>query len=87
MFHFLYTGTESKIQLYKQLCASLEHTSVYDVLIKVDDSYLEEFFLHYLHDFVRLVHSCNHNNELNEVQYKVLLWRGALTRGPAVGRN
>ena len=67
----MYTGTESKIQLHKQLHASLEHTSVYDVLTKVDDSNFRDFFHRYLHDFVRLVHRCNHNDEL---QYKVFFW-------------
>ena len=55
------------------MCTAIEHAAVGEVLNKVVAEEVEMLFLHYLHDFVRFEHNCNHkdqNSEDKEYQVK-----------------
>ena len=41
----------------------MEQTTVGRVLSTVDQDNSEDFYKKYLHDFVRIVHACNHKDE------------------------
>ena len=58
--------------VYMQLCTILEPTAIGGVLSVVDDNNYEDFYKKYLHDFVRLSHSCKHKQqEYDNQEYKV----------------
>lgn len=57
-----------KSDVHEQLCAALDHNAVGEVLKLVDEFDCEEFYMKYLHDFVRFVHKCNHTNEDSKSQ-------------------
>lgn len=56
------------IQLCKQLCVAVESTPICEVLNKVEASNCNEFLDYYLHDFVRLVHDCQHRDKGHETK-------------------
>ena len=53
---------------HKQLCAAVEPTPIGEILVSVDGVECEEFYRNYLHDFIRLVHKCNHKDREYELQ-------------------
>ena len=55
-----------------QLCAFLDVTCVGGVLRSVNDEDCEEFFSFYLHDYIRSMHTCTHDDpEHMALEYKV----------------
>ena len=42
--------------LRNQLCELVKQTEIGEVLLTVDQYHVEDFYLKYLHDFVRIVH-------------------------------
>lgn len=61
-----------KVQLYNQLCAILEPTSVGEILRTVVMD-CEELYKRYLHDFVRLAHRCKHKNQEEEYEVRTIV--------------
>lgn len=53
---------------HKQLCAAVEPTPIGEILVSVEGTECEEFYRNYLHDFIRLVHKCNHKDREYEIQ-------------------
>lgn len=58
------TVVDDKLLLHKQLCEAVEATAVGEVLRGVNEFDCEDLYRHYLHDFVRLVHRCNHTKKV-----------------------
>ena len=55
-----------------QLCEFIQTTPVGAVLESVDTENCEEFYKFYLHDFVKSVHKCKHENaEHDDMEHKV----------------
>lgn len=70
-FNFVHAGND-KSQLLFQLIAAMESTTMFNVLNQVDYFSCEDFYLKYLHDFVRLVHKCKHKDQYHETkEYEV----------------
>ena len=71
MYLFCYTGNNRET-LHKQLCEAIHQMEVGEVLTSVQDEYSEDFYKHYLHDFVRNVHkSQNKKQEQADTEYNV----------------
>lgn len=73
-FQALVVLGDGRHDLHKQLCEAMDPTVVGGVLktVKYEDS--EPFYRRYLHDFVRIVHSCTHSSKDNEIkEYEVSL--------------
>ena len=62
-----YVGTD-KCSMHKQLGISVKHTPVGRVLEQVDQCDYKDFYKKYLHDFVRIVHRCNHTKPEQKIQ-------------------
>ena len=70
---------DDKLQLHQQLCEAVMPTPVGEVLRGVSEQDCEDFYRHYLHDFVRLVQRCKHSKkrEFETKEYEVrttILW-------------
>ncbi len=63
-----YSLGNDKCSLYKQLGISVKQTPVCRVLEQVDQHDYEDFYKKYLHDFVRIVHQCNHTKPEQKIQ-------------------
>jgi len=62
-----------KSELHQQLSKLIENTAVGEVLKQVDESLCVYFYELYLHDFVRLVHICNHKDRKDDNrEYEVI---------------
>ena len=58
--------------MYEQLQGVVKTTPIGEVLIDVAGDNCDEFFQRYLHDFVRIVHHCNHrDSNLTNLEYEV----------------
>ena len=63
---------DGKHDLHKQLYEAVEPTTVGGVLGNVDIHDSEDFYIRYLHDFVRLVHRTEHSEAKNKTkEYEV----------------
>lgn len=78
-WYYFHPGND-RLQLYEQLCVAVQTTSIYDVLAKVKESDSKDFFRNYLHDFVRLVHRCDHRDKghQNKEYWVSLIYGGIL---------
>lgn len=65
-----------QVQIYKQLCATVEPTIIGEILQTVNEADCEDFYLKYLHDFVRLAHRCKHKNQEDDIQEYEVSIRG-----------
>ena len=62
----------NKLMLRNQLSELVKQTHIGGILLTVEQYHIEEFYLKYLNDFVRIVHSCvQNNNEHRTRQYEV----------------
>ena len=52
--------------MHSQLCAALDATPIGEVVKNVNESCYDEFYEYYIHDFVRLVHECGHEDATKE---------------------
>lgn len=59
---FIIVGSD-KAMLHEQLCLIVDTTPIGAVLKRVDGTDSNNFYQRYLHDFVRLVHKCNHKQD------------------------
>ena len=57
-----------KSHLHKQLCATVEPTAIGEILLLIEGPECKDFYSKYLHDFIRLAHTCNHKDGEYEIQ-------------------
>ena len=63
-----------KVNQWNQLCAEVQITHIGKVLMDVDECDSHSLYEYYLHDFVRMVHSCHHKKpEFSDLEYKVTI--------------
>ena len=69
--YFYFAGSTWGV-LHSQLSEVVSQTAIGDVLGSVGETECEEFFQHYLHDFVRSVYRCYHKQQKSKnLEYKV----------------
>ena len=69
---YFYCAGRTWGQLHSQLSEVVSQTAIGDVLGSVGEAECEEFFQHYLHDFVRSVYRCYHKQQKSKnLEYKV----------------
>ena len=69
---YFYCSGRTWGQLHSQLSEVVSQTAIGDVLGSVGEAECEEFFQHYLHDFVRSVYRCYHKQQKSKnLEYKV----------------
>ncbi len=60
------------LEKIKRLSKVVEVTPIGAILLAVEENYIDEFYVKYLHDFVRIIHPCLENySNFKERQYEV----------------
>ena len=68
----IFQSGNNRQALHRQLCEAILNMEVGEVLTSVEDEYCEDFYKHYLHDFVRIAHVSQHKKaEQEEKEYNV----------------